>query len=257
MQFIKDFIQRLLWTVNKAIITRPAILSRNPGSVLEISLSLLLSELYLSRERLTVVQVGAFDGITGDPLHDFITKHPVHGVLVEPQPALFRRLQSTYGNCAHLSLVNAAVAEEDGVGVMYSVRQDAIGPDWMHQLASFDKETVLKHKQYLPELESFIETIRVPCLSPQSLLQAQRIENVDVLVVDTEGYDAKIIRGFRKAQIRPAVIHFEHAHLDPKEYEACLAELIKDGYRIAVSGTDTLAYSQGESGRIPVAGHQP
>jgi hypothetical protein len=34
----------------------------------------------------TFIQVGAFDGITTDPLHKYITRYGWRGILMEPQP---------------------------------------------------------------------------------------------------------------------------------------------------------------------------
>src|SRR5947209_5761746 len=113
MQLIKNGLKRLLWSRGKDIVSRPAPLARHPEASLELSLGLCLSALYLQRPDLIVVQVGAYDGNSGDPLHRFISRHQVRGILVEPQPLIFRRLQATYSGRTNLTLVNAAVTARD------------------------------------------------------------------------------------------------------------------------------------------------
>lgn len=42
------------------------------------------------------IQVGANDGIHGDPLRAYIERHHWHGILVEPQPDVFARILENY-----------------------------------------------------------------------------------------------------------------------------------------------------------------
>ena len=42
------------------------------------------------------VQIGANDGVTGDPLRELVLKHQLSGIFVEPLPDLFARLQANY-----------------------------------------------------------------------------------------------------------------------------------------------------------------
>jgi hypothetical protein len=47
-------------------------------------------------ETLRFIQVGANDGIFGDPLREHILAHKWRGVLVEPQPEIFEQLKANY-----------------------------------------------------------------------------------------------------------------------------------------------------------------
>lgn len=242
MRLLKDIVKRVIWSLGKDIVIRPAIISRNEDKVLEISLGLVLSDVYLRVPNMTILQIGAYDGRSGDPVHDFLTRHSVRSVLVEPQPTAFERLALTYKQCPHVTLVNAAIAPEDGEMLFYAVRPTSSGPDWMFQLASFNKTVLLKHKKYLPDLEAMIQTTTVNCLSPRSLLRSQGITRLDVLIVDAEGHDAELIRAFQRIDVRPTVLFFEHKHLSRNDYDECVMGLVADGYRIASLKDDTLAY---------------
>ena len=49
----------------------------------------------LSRDQKNVffVQVGANDGVQSDPINHFVSEYGWRGILVEPQPAIFKKLK--------------------------------------------------------------------------------------------------------------------------------------------------------------------
>ena len=53
-----------------------------------------LAKFYLNRQQVTFLQIGAYDGVAGDPLRPIILDDERwSGVLVEPQPSAFERLK--------------------------------------------------------------------------------------------------------------------------------------------------------------------
>ena len=54
-----------------------------------------------------------------------------------------------------------------------------------------------------------------------ALLAKHGVSRVDLLQIDTEGYDFEIIRMFDHAGVRPAVVRFEHLYLSGKERSSC------------------------------------
>ncbi|HET6992529.1 MAG TPA: hypothetical protein VFJ43_14445, partial [Bacteroidia bacterium] len=58
----------------------------------------------------TFVQIGSNDGKKNDPLHSYIRKNGWKGILVEPDPANFKKLVSYY------SQVNGLIFENLGIG---------------------------------------------------------------------------------------------------------------------------------------------
>ena len=94
----------------------------------------------------------------------------------------------------------------------------------------------------VPDLESMIETEQVRCLTFETLFKEIGIENVDLLQVDAEGFDSEILRLFNIPARKPAIVRFEHKHLSIADHEKSIALLVSQGYRVAASGSDTLAY---------------
>lgn len=61
--------------------------------------------------RIRFIQIGASDGLHSDPIREFIVRDRWSGVLVEPLPDSFERLQANYRYLRHggLVFVNAAI----------------------------------------------------------------------------------------------------------------------------------------------------
>ena len=70
-------------------------------------------ELYFSLKRPFVVQIGANDGKTHDPLYRYISKYKTAGLLVEPQPDVFQKLKNNYKDNPNLKFADVAMGEED------------------------------------------------------------------------------------------------------------------------------------------------
>ncbi|MDA0180322.1 FkbM family methyltransferase [Solirubrobacter phytolaccae] len=191
---------------------------------------------------LFVVQVGAFDGQTNDPIHEWIMRFGWRGVLVEPQARYFARLQQTYAGVEGLELRNVALAHISGQLPFYTVRQEPGVPDWAGQLATFERATILSHEHLVPNIEALIETTEVETKSFHDLLEG--VEQVDLLQIDAEGFDAEIVRMFDFDRWQPSIVNFESTHLSREDHESVLRLLIDRGYRVSTTDVDTLAYRE-------------
>jgi FkbM family methyltransferase len=221
----------------------PRIFVDAPEAVLQPTLEHLVAHrLITGGTDLFVVQIGAYDGQTNDPIHGWIKQYGWHGVLVEPQQRPFARLQETYAGCEGILLRNAALAEASGRRTFYQVPDDVPGvPDWVGQLASFDQSTILAHRHLVPNIDDLVDAIDVDCVTFEDLLEG--VDRVDLLQIDAEGYDGEIVRMFDFARWRPSIVNFESVHLTHEDYEATLRCLVSHGYRVATPGFDTIAYA--------------
>jgi FkbM family methyltransferase len=222
---------------------RPQVLLDEPDAELQVTLDHLVAQRMMAGEsELFVVQVGAFDGQTNDPIHDWIIRYGWRGVLVEPQARYFAKLEETYAGFPKLSLRNVALAHESGRRPFYTLPADTPGvPDWVGQLASFDRSTIVAHKHLIPNIEELIRADDVECVTFEDLLEG--VDRVDLLQVDAEGFDAEIIRMFDFDRWRPSIVNFESVHLSPEDHDAVLRLLVGHGYRVATTGFDTLAHA--------------
>jgi FkbM family methyltransferase len=214
------------------------------GSQLHPDLDMVISQYRVTHPQISFLQVGAFDGISADPIYPLLEKHRLHGILVEPQRDAFERLKMNY---AHFEpeaflLVNAAIGAHDGTAVLYRIKPDAPGPSWLPGIASFDRAVVMKHSAVVPNLESFIRSEEVRCMTFATLFKETGIQRIDLLMIDAEGYDVEILRLFDIPSHKPAIIHFEHKHLSVADHQQSLGTLVDLGYKFVISGENTLAY---------------
>lgn len=218
----------------------PKPLVKQPDARLELALDHLISLRLLEGTELFFVQIGAFDGQTGDQIHDYVVRYGWSGILVEPQRKSFEALRRTYAGHPGLELRNVAITDRREQRALYTIR-DAPGlPEWASQTASFDRAQVEKHRLAGIDGEDLIETEMVECITLTDLLVD--VTHIDLLQVDVEGYDAEIIRMFDFARYRPRVVRFEHAHLRAADHDAAVTRLIEHGYEVAVTLYDTLAW---------------
>ena len=210
-------------------------------------LALAVSDLVLRRLQgggrpsdICFIQVGAHDGITSDPIHDFVVEYGFKGVCVEPQPEAFARLEETYRRHPGVQCLNAAIAAEDGATTLFRFRPGPGVPGWAEGLASFSREELVGNFQ---SARGEVEALTVPTITPETLRLRYKLDVVDLVQVDTEGFDFEVIKLLDLERFRPTILHFESGLLLPAERHSCYQHLAKHGYSVTPNGaTDTLAY---------------
>jgi FkbM family methyltransferase len=146
---------------------------------------------------LRFVQVGAFDGITVDPLHRYIGRCGWRGALVEPQAHSAAALRELYRDNQGVVVLQAAVAEGAGRRTLFTVEStQAQAPAWAGGLASFDRQLILKNASLIPGLAGMIREEEVECVPFDAVLARLPPGRLDLLQIDVEGADAALLALF-------------------------------------------------------------
>lgn len=178
------------------------------------------------------VQIGAFDGQEGDPLHQLICRNNWCGILVEPQSQAFERLKRNYAGQDGLQFFNVAIGPEDGEITFYTRKSGDV------QVASTQRHLLIKPGHPGKDV---VER-RVPCWNIHTLLEhAGAPDHIDLLQIDAEGFDFEIIRGIDFSRLKPSIIRYEHTVLSENDRSACVAHLADHGYRFVLEDDDTTA----------------
>jgi len=82
----------------------------------------------------------------------------------------------------------------------------------------------------------------LPSITIRSALAKHNIAKVDLLVIDTMGFDFEILRMFPFDQCKPAIIHFEHQLMPIADQQSCFLYLANLGYGLTQVAQDTIAY---------------
>jgi len=190
------------------------------------------------------VEIGANDGEQHDHLRPFILSRGWTGVMVEPVPYVFERLRRNYADVERVVTENVAIADRDGRLPFYHLvapdpaERDGL-PSWYDGIGSFSRDAVLGHAEHIPDVAERIVQTDVPALTFESLCARHGIERVDLVLVDTEGYDWEIIRNIDLAEQKPRLLVYEHFHLSPDDRASCRAHLHGHGYETMEEGFDT------------------
>jgi len=206
-------------------------------------LSILVETHFRSTPPRSLIQIGANDGITNDPVDALIRRHALLAVRVEPLPEPFAKLQARHAGDANVRTVQAAVDAVDGDRPIWRVEAPGDQHVRLSTIASFDRSVIEKHHaRYSSRGGRLVEQL-VRVISPSSLVREFLPEaaGIDILQVDAEGYDAVIVRLFLDAGLRPHLINYEHNNLRGDDDAECLARLRSSGYLLARYGRDTVA----------------
>jgi FkbM family methyltransferase len=217
-----------------------------PGYAIEFDFEYVLAHFLAGRSASTppyFLQIGAYDGVSHDPFTAHIRLGGWHGILVEPQPAAFARLIANYADVSGLAFVNAAVASEPGSRPLYVI-QDNSGShvESLGRIASFDRTHLerIMSKASRRFSGTGIGSMQVPCTTFEEILS--ETTSVDLLLIDTEGYDLELLKLFDFDRFQPAIVRFEHDHLSRPDWDEAVELLYRSGYRTLREEYDTTGY---------------
>ena len=198
----------------------------------------ILSKHFLSRNDFFFVQIGANDGKSFDDLYEFVTCNNVHGIVVEPVEDYFRDLVANYRDFPSITPVNAALHPTLKKATIYRVHPDLESdlPDWTRGIASFDPE---HHKKSRTKSEAMVKE-KVRCITWKELISSYQINKIDLLQIDTEGFDLEILKMVEWKTTKPGIVKFEHESLTMEDREAANALLRDQGYRLWWDEQDTV-----------------
>ncbi len=189
-----------------------------------------------------IMQIGANDGVTGDPLHKFIVENNWSGVLVEPINYVFGRLVKNYQGVDGLAFANVAISHRDEFREMWFLKESEDNlPVTYDQLGSFRYDVVHKHQRDISNIDKYLVKAQVQCITFQHLIELYSIQNIDLLHMDAEGYDYNLLMMFDFDRFMPIVTMYEHIHMTISELVRSRRYLKDKGYKLFVDKTDSIA----------------
>ena len=189
----------------------------------------------------SLIQIGANDGFTHDPLNKAIKNFMLKSLLLEPIKEHFLNLKNNYLNYKNVKLENSALSVDNEILFLYKVN-----PIYFKKygnlptgITSFDKKHLVKHGIK----NAHIIQEKVSQLGITELLNKYSIESFDLLFIDTEGYDCRIINDFflKINKIRPIII-FEWSHIKSTELQSTLNKMLKNNYSFFPIGDDIFCF---------------
>ena len=180
------------------------------------------------------VQVGAHDGVMHDPLRKFILNNNWQGIFIEPQRDMLEKCKKNYQNIDKLQFVNIAVHPNESLITLYKVKnpKDYSHTGWASINSDRFNNTIYK--------DSILEE-QISAKHLMKVIQENNFTSVDLLQIDTEGFDLEVIKMFDFNTLKPALIQYEHILLSIDDKLETQNIIISFGYYLIEKKNDTIA----------------
>jgi FkbM family methyltransferase len=212
-------------------------------------------DLLANQDRFTIVQLGSFVGNShNDPIYKKL--HSTIGqnkriILVEPVKQYYDLLVKNYSHLDGVEFANVAISDRSGKSTLYRLGVDPVDfgyPDWLAQLSSLKESRMTElwdRYEADKELKDFYlrnrVTEEVTCITLSELVERFRIDEIDLLQIDVEGYELEILKTLDLNELTIRFINYERVLLQDKKGEADTI-MRRWGYRLVDFDLDTFCF---------------
>jgi FkbM family methyltransferase len=209
---------------------------------------------YMSQkyEIVNFLQIGAFDGVSYDEMHDTVCDDlKFKGLLIEPMQTPFQELLKTYQHRTDWKFENIAITEKKEIRqvwtIPYELKNSENVPDWAigcSTLLQNSNSLFGKHcnKAEFDALKKFTKIEFVQCDYLESILLKHDFLKHDIIQIDTEGYDWLIIKQLNLENNCPKVINFEFFNLTNEHYNEAITFLNLYNYSLYKYSNNIIAF---------------
>lgn len=198
------------------------------------------------------LNIGANDGITNDPIYDFIAPFELRGLAIEPTADAYSRLVENYKNFTHIQCIKAAIYSNIKMP-LYRVNNELLeaNPAFsqittsnksqliasLHKLINEAPDDHAQNKVNLALLDKqrpiesmLVEDREVTYLSFSDLCGQYHVTRVDILNLDAEGEDYNIFMSIDLDVWKPKVIIVETMFFNTQQLSLFLKKMARHGY---------------------------
>ena len=184
------------------------------------------------------IQIGSNDGITNDPIHPFIKQYGWKGILVEPVPGIFAQLKKNYQDVKDLIFENVGIGDKAESKDFFCLPEEMNEPGWLQQIGTFDQNAFIKNAEVIPGIVEKMMVKQFRLITLKELFIRNNVQSVDILNIDAEGYEYKILQQLDSVEMLPYLLLFEWGSMSEKDLLNTLSYLQSKGYSIYYSGGD-------------------
>ncbi len=215
---------------------------RTISKITSLKIDLVLKNLFLNNNIKKIIQIGANDGQSFDELNKFIKKYKTQSILVEPIKEIFLKLKENYKEFENVNLQNLAISVDNEINSIFKVKENYTNlyDEHIKAISSFKKKHLLDHGVK----EKHIISENVNKISIRELIENNNFNDLDLLYIDAEGYDGKIVKDFLKTNKSRPFIIFEYIHVDNDFFDELLNILTQENYKIIQLNENILCYPE-------------
>jgi len=162
-------------------------------------------------------------------------------LLIEPVKYNFDQLKNRFKNYKNIIFENIAIGDKNELIDFFHVLEssvDKLKKHWASGIGSFSKEHILKHRTKRFQItEEDIKCIKIKAITFNKLIDKYKIEYINKLIIDAEGFDYNIIKSIDLKKICIKEIIFEKKHLSTtfqigSKLNEIKAFLAKENYKL-------------------------
>ena len=210
--------------IEKRVIKNERLLSKNSS----LNINKILETIFHNNNIQNLIQIGANDGLSFDQLNFYIKEYKCKSLLVEPIKANFLLLKENYKEFPFIDFENSAITIGDEISHLYKV--DPIYEknygNHITAIQSFARGHLINHGVK----NKHIVTEKVDSITMLNLIKKYNLKKLDLLFLDCEGYDGKIILDFLSTVLLRPIIIFEFIHIDNIFFEKLITKLLDKEY---------------------------
>ena len=187
-----------------------------------------------------IIQIGANDGLRFDEINQIIKDKKVKAILIEPIKKYFDELKKNYQNEKNVFLENYAISSNNEIKKIYKVDEKYLKlyQDHIHGINSFNKLHLINHGVK----KNHITSEHVNSLTIIELQKKFNLNIVDIFLIDTEGYDDKIVNDILDSKLELSIIIFEFIHLKHFEFRILLKKIMEKNFKIIALNENLICF---------------
>ena len=182
-------------------------------------------------KKIRFITIGANDGIHADPIYKYIKNKNWEGILIEPNKPVFDKLMKNYrNNKNNLQFENIAIGKTGYIDLYWCEELSGVSStNFDHVFTHTNGKFIIKKSEIkMIEFNDFISN-------------NISFSDINILLIDTEGWDAKIIESIDFNFFKSDIIIFENSHINNLEYYNCVNYLKNNNYVTYKSNQDSVA----------------
>lgn len=172
--------------------------------------------------RVFVLQVGAGTGETGLPLLQRFREDGWSGLLIEPLPQNFARLESLHADSDRVAVLNLGISDASANLPLHALTPEA---EARNRRLPRGRASLIRDRIATAGLaDSDVVAVEVPFLRMDTVLHELGIDSAQVVIVNAGGHEAQALQSF-EIEVLDASLVLVHATPGTASDEACIAAL--------------------------------
>ena len=189
------------------------------------------------QKKVKIIQIGANDGVNGDPIYNIVKKYPsnIEYLGIEPDEPTFFELQKNYHGMNNVFLVNRLIGDGSVINFYNFNKNFKKFDKHMSGLNSVHKEAMERQlsRRGLENFDKYVDIKKCQSFTLKDAIQEYpQMLRADFLQIDAEGFDDEIIYNSSIKEFNFKVINFESKLLSSERFSKLKNFLEKNNFKI-------------------------